>query len=1232
MCTRIPQVSVLIATILTVLLVVSVACAANAPYFNEQEKQAVKAQAAPQDKGYLVDVGSRVIGPVLGKPLNYKGGRTLVYVQFQRPLKASERGQLKGKGVRFYRAVSSNTYLVKAKPSGVQALNANPLIRGIEPVLPADKLTKALYTGHVPAYAVNADGSWAVYVRFFEDVKLGHAIKALHAQGIKPEAPGRFLFNNRLLVNAIQSQVLSLAEDQAVQSIRELPPPPKEDNAVAAQLSNVDILQVAPFNLDGTDVRIGEWDGGQILTTHQDLTPRVTNVEADNAISSHSTHVCGTMISSGANNANAMGMALNATVFGYDFDDDTTDEQSDAVTDHAIRISNHSWGSIIGWDFDGTNWNDTGNTGQFGLYEGECADYDTLVRDTGLIVCRSAGNDRDDCNPGDPNDCDGTLGADGQRYDTIPDRGVAKNVITVGAINDNGTTITGFSSSGPANDGRIKPDVVANGAGLTSTCEASNSDYCSKSGTSMSCPTVSGICALLVQRYRQHYANANPTPDIIKALLVNTAVDLGRPGPDYLFGYGLVDALEAVDTIDVGGVRIITDAVDNGQTDEFLVAVGPGAGQLRVTLNWIDPEGTTDSGDPDIVNNLDLEVVQPDDTVIFPFTGPGTVNFTNNATATGPNSIDTVEQVVANPVQGFWKVRVKGTSVPAGPQNYALVSNASFSLPDEPDIRVNAPLDFDEVCPGDKQDIQVSIFNIGGADLLVNSVSVVSGGADFWVLPDPAQPFIVQPGAHVDVTVRFEPSSPGPKTGTLRIESNDEDQGVLDIEMTGFGGSPQIDTMIANNGNFGDVCLGTFKDLDLTIVNSGGCDLTVISILSSSAEFQVAGIISLPVVIHAGDSLAVPIRLQPTSLGAKAATITITSDDPLTPVKVVDVNGNTPPGDIRVTGSTDFGDVCPGVLAEKTISICNVGKCNLTVTSVAFEPPCLDFTLVNNPFPAVISPDSCVDVVIRFTPTFVGPKSCTLVIRSDDPDTPVIELLVTGNTPAPLIDVPPDLAFPPTVIQRIGPCVSLLPFPISNTGTCPLKITAITIGGPDASFYSLDGLPSFPIILEPGHIVGEGDLNVAFAPDLLDRDLEATLTVTYVSDPITGATTDVVRALCGEGVMTGARVLVTAGGVPVTTVEKLQIQRINANRNRPQLDTVDVSRNLPLVAVVPSPPCLPFQYHKEYGTVSNPIQLLPGSYQVTATVRLGGTGKPSTKTVGFDTNTCTFNQTIVIDF
>jgi len=548
---------------------------------------------------------------------------------------------------------------------------------------------------------------------------------------------------------------------------------------------------------------------------------------------------------------------------------------------------------------------------------------------------------------------------------------------------------------------------------------------------------------------------------------------------------------------------------------------------------------------------------------------------------------------------------------------------------DVPQIQIPGNVTIADTCIGSTGVGTLDVCNTGTANLEVGSIT--SSSARFVVTtPTSGYPVVISPDFCFPFQVRFTPTSAGPLSATLTVASNDPSQPSVNIQVSSEGIVPNIATIIADNGSFGDVCRDTFRDLTLIVSNSGGCDLTISDVTSSSLDFQVPNVGSL--VVGPGDSIKVPIRFAPPAnapFGAKNGTITVVSDDPDTPNKQVAVSGNVPPGDIRVTGSTDFGDVCAGAQAEKEVSVCNVGECNLIVSSVEFVGNCPDFTLINNPFPAPVSPDSCEGVTIRFTPTSCGEKSCTLRITSDDPDTPVVDLIVTANTPCSEIDVSPDQCFSPTVIQSVGACNTLESFPISNKGSCPIKIPSITLGGANSNAYFMSGLPSFPINLQPGHTVGDGDLDIGFAPITLSRDTLASIDVTYETDPITHATTVETRILNGEGVRTGARVLVTHNKVAVPLVEKLMIQRITGNRNRPLLNTVDNAMNLLPITVTPAAPCGSFQYHREYSTVSNPIQLLPGSYRITATAKVNG--KKYTKTIGFDVNTCGFNANIAIE-
>jgi hypothetical protein len=438
--------------------------------------------------------------------------------------------------------------------------------------------------------------------------------------------------------------------------------------------------------------------------------------------------------------------------------------------------------------------------------------------------------------------------------------------------------------------------------------------------------------------------------------------------------------------------------------------------------------------------------------------------------------------------------------------------------------------------------------------------------------------------------------------------------------------------LLAVNANlaFDTVCVRASATQIVQLFNVGSTDLHISSFVrvSGSTDFQIISGPGTPVTIRPGEEIDYTIRFQPTSVGNETATFQINSDDPFQPARQLQASGTGTSGDIRVTGSTEFGNVCTETQAEKTVSVCNVGACNLNVTGASIS--CLDFTLVNNPFPATVSPDSCNDLVIRSTPTSAGPKSCNLVVTSNDPDQPIITLPVTANTPAVSIDVPPVSTFPATAIQSVGACSSQKPFPVSNNGICPLTINNVAIGGTNGPDYSLDGLPSLATPLQPGHILGEGNLNVVFKPTLvpLSRHETGTVTVTYEDDPITHHQTSVSQSLCGEDVTRGARVLVTAGGVPLPTVDRIQLHRLTSNRLG---ISVDNAVNVPLQAVNQAAPCASFNYHREWGGASNPIQLTAGDYQITVNATVPG-GKKATKTVSFTLNTCSFNQNIVVDF
>jgi hypothetical protein len=206
-----------------------------------------------------------------------------------------------------------------------------------------------------------------------------------------------------------------------------------------------------------------------------------------------------------------------------------------------------------------------------------------------------------------------------------------------------------------------------------------------------------------------------------------------------------------------------------------------------------------------------------------------------------------------------------------------------------------------------------------------------------------------------------------------------------------------LETVVADQGAFGDCCVEAHRDEPLTLHNNGPCNLTVFGLTSSSPDFVLPAVSSYPLVIAAGASIAMPIRFQPTRVGAFSATITVNSSDPAGP-KHVQISGTAPAGKLAVSGSTIFGAVPACRHVERTISICNVGDCKLHVASVAFKHHSRHWRLVNDPFPATLPPGSSLGVVIRYIATERLPHPCELVITSDDPTDPVKTLEVVAAT------------------------------------------------------------------------------------------------------------------------------------------------------------------------------------------------------------------------------------------
>jgi hypothetical protein len=468
------------------------------------------------------------------------------------------------------------------------------------------------------------------------------------------------------------------------------------------------------LNLSGAGInKLGIWDGGAVRATHKELLGRVVVVDSPSAISSHSTLVAGNMIASGLL-PDVKGMSFQAQLRSWNFSNDNAEIISAAPS---LLVSNHSYATTTAWQLIGGNWYWYGDSAlnnmrdwKFGYYDNRSRIWDSVAFQNPLyLIVKAAGNDKGSSVP--PNTThyywNGTAWALSNTtrdtvgpYDCISTFGNAKNILTVGAITAlpngyngiNPISLLSFSSWGPTDDGRIKPDLVAASGSIYSTSSGHDSDYAFLGGTSISAPNVTGSL-LLLQQYHNQLKGRYMRSASLKGLAIHTAYRCKPfPGPDYECGWGLPNITKAATFLhDSIYNSLIEEDLTNGDTLEHDIYFVAGD-TLRVTLAYTDPKGITSApayNDQSLklVNDLDLRLLDLNGNILV---SPFVLNPANPAqiASTGDNFRDNVEQLYStNLATGRYRIRVshKNNLQSSLPQKLSLlISGAPLYTPSLP--------------------------------------------------------------------------------------------------------------------------------------------------------------------------------------------------------------------------------------------------------------------------------------------------------------------------------------------------------------------------------------------------------------------------------------------------------------------------------------------------------------------------------------------------------------------
>ena len=630
-------------------------------------------------------------------------------VQFyQIPLQQVQ-NDLQNRGVELLEYLPNYAYLVAVDKNFDWKTLANYKVRAVSKIDPIWKQSIDLREPPFPDYAKAENDELEVVLQWHKNISNADAMAFLQKDNIRITRafPTRDFVYAKIKITDIQA----VASKNYLWHLDLIPPAGELEDNDSRLLHNSNALDdefTTGTRLNGEGVNVLVRDDG-IVGPHIDFKNRVINVGKGTGTVEHGDQVSGVLGGSGNLDPLKKGIATGTKIYVTDYESTFTDTTLGLHKYKDVMITNSSYS-------DNCNRYTVGS---------QTIDIQLLANKKLMHVFSGGNNNGANCN----------YGAGAQWGNVTGGHKQSKNSIAVANISST-LLIEPSSSRGPAHDGRIKPDVAAHGTNVNSTFP--NNTYQVNTGTSFSAPATAGVLAIMYQAYRLKNNGDNPDGLLMKNYLLNTATELGKQGPDFLFGWGNVNTKRATQAIENQWFTAGTVSQGKIFTSNFeLPNPAKKYKQVKVMLTWDDKEASPNTQKA-LINDLDLVVKSVTETpvpeeIFQPWVLDHTPDVVKLAAAArkGRDSLNNVEQVVINNPNGKFKIEVKGYAVPFGAQRFYL----TFDWVEE-DLILTHPIGNEAFTPGETTKIRWSTPSVDSIASVNISFSSDNGGT--WSAPTKA--------------------------------------------------------------------------------------------------------------------------------------------------------------------------------------------------------------------------------------------------------------------------------------------------------------------------------------------------------------------------------------------------------------------------------------------------------------------------------------------------------------